>query len=280
MKLDKIKNFKEFLRNNEKQQDTLKKLTEPLERSFGIDVFWHATVHNDGLSSNICNYNDSFCHFWENHWYQSIDFMVSPEHLNEGYFFLDYDNRYNKYTQKTAQKYPIYHPFMIIRKEGNHKANLFGFSSKRYLANLPSLYINNLSILNSYIDYFLKSDSNYKTPSGENMIDLATVRGKDFYYGQRYGEGSLPQKKQNTSFLKQIGVCPNLLKAAENLTKREKEVLLTYLERKTAAQIGEELGLSHRTIQTYIENFKNKLSAFTKEELIASGKILNMAGLL
>lgn len=273
-------NFKDIFKNNERNQDFLKKISEPLKRSFGIDVFWHVTVHENGQLSGLCNYNDAFCHFWENHWYNEMDFFISPAQLNKGYFLLEYDMGYDNYMQNIEEKYPLHHPFLMIRKEKNEKADLFGFSSKKCIPALPSLYINNLPLLNSYIDYFLDAEQNFKIPPGETMVDMATLRGKDIYYGKNYGEECLPNRERNFQFLNQIGVDPFLLKAANKLTPREKQVLVACLDGKTAAENGEELGLSPRTIQSYIENIKNRLGILTREELMKNGHVLKMAGFL
>ena len=270
-----MKKFTDFFRNNDQNQDFLSKLTDPLKKSFGIDVFWSSTLLENGQFSCLCSYNDAFGHFWENQCYKDMGFYVCPSRLKSGYFLLDHDADYKKYMDNTQVKYPLFHPFLIIRKEGKNKANLFGFASKQHTPSLPSLYINNLSILNSYLDYFIEEQNDQNT-----VINLAQIRGYDAFYKMHYGENCLPSPDRNSSFLKQIGVSKDFSSGALGLSAREKEVLLGCLAGKTATQNGEELGLSARTVQFYIENTKNKLGTMSRKELLENGRLLKMAGFL
>lgn len=55
----------------------------------------------------------------------------------------------------------------------------------------------------------------------------------------------------------------------EKLSKRENEVVMLLIKGHTAQGIGAELGLSTRTIESYINNIKFKLNVNNKQELIA-----------
>lgn len=247
-------NFNDLFRNNERKQDFLKKINAPLQRNFGIDVFWHGIMCENGQLNGICcTYADAFAHFWENHCYKEMEFFVSSTDLKSGYFMLDYDRGYEKYLRKVEEKYPLYH---------------------------PSLYINNLPLLNSYIDYLLESNQHFNMRADETVVDMVALREKQPYLGKVYGQECLQSREKNCAFFKQMGVDPSFLKAAEKLTPREKEVLCASIERKTAVESGNELGLSPRTIQSYIVNAKNRLGILSREELLENAKILHMAGLL
>lgn len=51
-------------------------------------------------------------------------------------------------------------------------------------------------------------------------------------------------------------------------TRREAECMLLLLEGRTMASVATALKLSHRTIEFYTKNMKNKLKCHTKEELV------------
>ncbi|MCW8400887.1 helix-turn-helix transcriptional regulator [Legionella sp. PATHC038] len=52
------------------------------------------------------------------------------------------------------------------------------------------------------------------------------------------------------------------------LSKREMECLALTIKRKTAKQIGQQLKLSSRTVEEYLNNIRNKMGANSKVELI------------
>lgn len=268
--------FNEFFRFNQKAQDGLKKITEPLKTHFGIDWFWHATIHEDGSFSNISTSHDQWAHLWDNECYKNVDHLVAPSNLKSGYFHLEFEPDYKKVQDTSYVKKPLNHPFINIRKEGKTKAHIFGFGASKDIPTLPSFYTNNIPILNSFIDYFLNS----KLSSKDVMINIAELRDPNNFYRRGYGEGMLTTPKNHCLFLKKIGMSSELFGVAGNLTKREKDVLLDCLEGKTAAQCAEELGISPRTVQSYMENIKNRLGVLTRKELIESGKILKLAGFL
>ncbi|MCE5295278.1 MAG: LuxR family transcriptional regulator [Chlamydiales bacterium] len=268
-------NFTDFFKYNDRHQDYLGKVVDPLKRSFGLDVFWKSSIKEDGQFSTICSYTEAFGHFWENQCYRDMAFYVTPRRLKSGYFLLDHDVDYTKYMDSARVKHPLYHPFLIIRKEGKNKANLFGFASTQVTPALPSLYMNNLPLLNSFLDY-ISEDSKTK----EGLIDLVELIGSDSFYNRQYGENSVPKPEQSSPFLRQLGLSKELLNAALKLSIREKEVLLACVDGKTAAQNGEELDLSARTVQFYLENTKNKLGVLSRDELLHCGKLLKIGGFL
>jgi DNA-binding CsgD family transcriptional regulator len=271
--------FNEFFNNNLQCQDDLDNLRDIIRRNYGIDDFWHLTVYKNGLMANVSTYYDQWGYFWDNDHYKDINFLIAPSRLKQSYFLLDNDKEFMGITHSFKDKYPQHHPFISIRKEGADKAHIFGFASRRHTPCLPSFYINNLPILNSFLDYYLSSHTKFRRPKEEHMIDIAALRGHDRFYKGNYGVGSVGSKN-HSMFFKQIGIKPTLLESAKSLSKREKQVLEGCYEGKTAEQIGNELGLSHRTIQSYLENSKNKLNIFSRDDLINCVKILKNADLL
>ena len=164
---------------------------------------------------------------------------------------------------------------LMIRKEGKNTAKFFGFAAKKYTPALPSLYLNNLTLLNSFFDYYFATQKEQMS-----QIDLARLRGHDAFYKRQYGHDCHPTPEAFSAFLKQLGLSRELLIAARSLTVREKEVLLFFVDGSTAQETGEELGLSFRTVQFYLENVKSKLGILSREELLQNSRLLKMGGFL
>ena len=77
------------------------------------------------------------------------------------------------------------------------------------------------------------------------------------------------QAKEN--FLRKINIPLaglNLAQPSEALTEREKECLSLMLTEQTAKRIAEKLNLSVRTVETHINNIREKFQCANKTELI------------
>ena len=66
----------------------------------------------------------------------------------------------------------------------------------------------------------------------------------------------------------------------EKLTPRERQCLKLLTEDKSAKETAALLGLSRRTVESYFENIKNKLSCTYKHEVLHLARTLQEIGLL
>lgn len=280
MKQTKTNTFKEFFKNNLEHQDRLNKTLEPLQRNFGIDDFWHLTLHENGLLANVSTFYDQWGYFWETGCYHNSNFMIAPSCLKAGAFQLEFDINFAQVMTTFVDKYPQHHPLIIIHKDCKDKAHIFGFCARKHSPHLPSFYLNNLAVLNSFIKHYLITNKKFSTTKEENMIDISALRGFDCYYKRTYGQECLIQSAQICDVFKKMGTNSFLLAAAKRLSLREKQVLVGLSEGKTASQSADKLGLSPRTIQFYLENAKNKLGTTSRAELIQNLEILKLIGLL
>lgn len=78
----------------------------------------------------------------------------------------------------------------------------------------------------------------------------------------------------NPTINKSASTLSNLANNPIYLSRREKQCANLLIRGKTAKEIAAQLNLSHRTIEFYIENIKNKLHVSTKSELI--DKLMDM----
>jgi len=69
-------------------------------------------------------------------------------------------------------------------------------------------------------------------------------------------------------------------KKAERLSCRERQCLRLLIEEKTAKETASILGLSRRTVEYYFENIKNKLSCWSKKEILSMARAFEELGLL
>lgn len=262
------KDLDTFFRHNLACQDRLNSLRAIIKTSFGIDDFWHLTLHENGMAANVSTHYEQWGYFWDQEHYKSLNFLIAPSGLRDSTFLLEHDSDFTQVTDSFKHIYPQHNPFIIIRKEGKEKAHIFGFAARENRPNLPSFYLNNMLVLTSFIKHYL---SKIPKPRQEHMIDLASLKGHNRFYKRTYGNAIDPRP-----FLKQVGLDPYLLVAAEQLSDREKQVLEGCFNRKSAPEMAQELGLSTRTIQFYLENAKNKLGISSRNELFAVADLLKL----
>ncbi|MEI6805424.1 MAG: helix-turn-helix transcriptional regulator, partial [Myxococcaceae bacterium] len=79
------------------------------------------------------------------------------------------------------------------------------------------------------------------------------------------------------SFLNQLGMIHSDLESVR-LSKRELDCVRLKLQQKTALEISEELGLSVRTIEHYLENLKIKLGSKDKRDFSDKIEQLRLLG--
>lgn len=271
--------FTDFFKNNLQCNDALESILEPLKVHFGIDIFWYGSLDENGHFYNICSHIDLFESGWENECYKKVPYLIAPENLLSGYFYLDFDQKFQEALTPLEKNLTAYNSFMILRKKSPKTAQFFGFAAKTYNPHLASFYCNNVDILNKYVDYFLSEMTKKRSLQDRAMVDLKSLRKKE-YLNARYNGNTIVQNQGLTDLLQKMGMSKQLLNASKGLSPREKQVLNALVDKQTASETGGQLGLSHRTVQFYLENTKNKLGLYSRAELAECATLLKMAGYL
>lgn len=274
-----MKTLKSFTHSNKKHTQNLERLIAPLVKHFGIDVFWHNTIQEDGTFTSISNFQEALEIFYEHNWYQKAEQLVSPSLLRDEHFFLDISGNFYKFWEETQTRHPFHHPMFVLRKDGSDKIHQFGFASREFNCKIPSIYLNSFSLLEEFMQYYLKYYDEHKALIESDGINLISLKGIEGFYGANV-ESEDHITERNCLFLKDIGADSYLINSGYGLSKRQQQVLLGCVEGYTAAQTAKELGLSLRTVEHYLDAVKDKLGVFSKKELIAKGRVLKIAGLL
>lgn len=269
-----------FLKNNEKQLERVNKLIDPLKTHYGIDVFWYGTIAKNGCLYGGMSYHDPLMHFYLEGWYQQTKHLTSPDNLKEGFYLMDNDEGYEMFLENIKVEYPVYHNFLLVKKEPNGDAALYCFGSKTKKPQLISLYINNLAMLAKFCEYFKEKNSTYLKANYDAQLNLLQIKGKEAFYGQKYASLASINPDRNICFLNAIDVESFPVQLAKKLSSREREVIAFLVDGKSTEEISKTLKLSRRTVEHYIDNTKNKLGVDSKHELIKQGHLIKTAGLL
>lgn len=248
----------------------------PLFNFLPINFFWFQFHSKDGKFNCIGNNPDLMLHFYEEKMYLDTPFFVTPEWIVPGIYLVN-DIERQKYHENwncLEKKFNSRHLFSFTKHDGE-RCYEYGFSARCNEKTSSSLIINQIPLINAFIDYFETEFSHIIQEMVNNPIDLNKELKLKFYQEKNSQIPYDLNKEQKLKFLKQIDKNFNQSILFTEFTPREKEVIALYYKGIPAREVANKLKLSNRTVEFYIENIKNKLSCTSKTELFACLHQLN-----
>lgn len=258
------------LRKHHQLSDQIRPLLTPLFDAFEISHFSYFFVTNEGYSACLGTHPEWVEFYLYNNLFLHNPFLRSPNLIPEGVFFTQSikDPQYRE-TKKHAKKFGIEDSLMLTSKKGEILQG-FSFGLDKHEKN-QSLFANEIPLLRRFCDEFEKRAQRALQELAAEPIDVRQFIGDTFYKNQNWF--SLDAKKRKNLLIQLNFKIPDL-------SLREKECLKFYLQNETAKSIAERLNLSSRTVESYLENIKNKLDCYKKPELIKKAQELQDYGLL
>lgn len=229
----------------------LKKICKPLEQ-LGVDTFWYYTISESGEYTFVGNKGIFGEYFCNNKMYLHHPSFRSPKFLIEGPQLWSEDSVFAE-SQKPIKNEFSMDQILHIGKKKDGIYHGYGFATTMQGYNLTNTYMNKLHLFKKFTLYFQDEAAANIRLASANKVDIASLIGKAFY------EGDIPQS--DSAFLSQI-------QKTDTLTPRERDCVTWLLRGRTASQIGQELGLSKRTVEHYLDNIKDKWGCHNKQELI------------
>jgi len=252
----------------------------PLFRLTNIDFFFYGRYYRDGsimlLSSNGEHQKD----FLGNSSYSIFDWEIINNLVKDSsniltkktVYFSPSDILPSSLLSYYANKFNMRTGIEIVEKLDN-KYEIFWFhsSSKK---NLKEFYLNNLDVLAKFITYFREQAAQLISDSEKSKIIIPSRcrcdRFKNFILSLS-NKGSF-----ETLQLRNLHKTLNIRKYSinrggklVNITNRERECLL-YLEAGLPAKkTGSLMGISPKTVQNHLQNLRDKLGVFSKEQLLS-----------
>ncbi len=243
------KNFWDYpLQQHHQLSDQIRPLVTPLFDAFGISHFSYFFVTKEGYSACLGTNPEWMEFYLSNYLFLHNPFLRSPQFIPEGVFFTQSIKEPGYRESKThAKNFGIEDSLLLTFKD---KGVLQGFSfglnkhDKNY-----TLFTNEIPLLKR----FCKEFENRAERSLQKLepIDVRQFIGNRFY---KKLDWFLLEKNKRKNLLIKLNF------KAPDLSSREKEALSLYLQGETARSIAEKLHLSSRTVESYLENIKNKLN--------------------
>lgn len=251
--------------------DKIKKFCAPLVDAFGLSQFYYYRLMNNGqyVSANM---NSGWAeHFYFENLYQDYPFFRHPDQFQGGVHFLQgvEHESYDALLKTASEKFNINYCLQIdVKKKDGIEVFGFGLDSRELTKHIR--FVHEIPLLKLFIHKFQNEIASQLSVLKDNEINLAALIGPKF---SSLDMSLNPNPVDRNALLKQVGIG-----MTNPFTPRERDVMRELLNGSTASQIADELMLSKRTVEHYLERLKDKLAVFTKSDLIRKARILESAG--
>ncbi len=222
-----------------------------------INTFSHAKVDHNRDFSFICN-NPGFIELYFQKRYFNYDIHTDVNRFGR-YVIWDDIPRAGKTLEMEFDVMPfgIRHTFTIIEKNQTG-VDFYHFSSSVESKTFNQVYLANLDLLHLFINHFKKTTTENKKLSEAYNQKFSVDKEADGFTIAENGFYIPNEKKLEFRFMLR----------KPNLSSREQECLFYCARGLSAKEIAEKLGLSFRTVETYLEKAKFKFNVKSKSDLI------------
>lgn len=256
----------EALKHNYSAQELINSLCQPVFDNFPIKNFWYIRLYPDSSFIQLSNDISWQQCCWENNYFDTYqafckinsfgndlahkeDFIINTEEMAPGLM----DN--------ASKHYNIFNNYNFITKQNDH-LEILGFATNNNISFPTTFFAKNGSYLKLFGRFFREKAQHIIASS-----PLVSFKQKTKDHYQMCNNRSATER-----FLKAINYSRYSFVLNDKnieLSKREYETLLHYTQGKTAKEIGKDLTLSPRTIESYINNIKNKAGENNKAKIIS-----------
>jgi len=266
----KEQNFYHPLRKHHRFSDSLRFLTVPIVEAFDLAQFCYFSIDSDGNSAALSTYPAWMEYYMNEKLFVFNPFLKSPKLIPEGIHLAKgvKDPAYLN-SRKHAESFGIQDSLVITLKM-KEKLVGFSFGLKSNVYQNP-LIIREIPLLRNYCEFFLKEAAHTIRELESEPVNILPFKGDAFKCSHLNFGLSKCQKNKLLTLMR----IPKT-----SLSSREKECLRFYLEGETASSIAKQLGLSRRTVESYLDNIKMKLNSYNKTDLLKQAKRLLDNGLL
>jgi DNA-binding CsgD family transcriptional regulator len=262
-----------------KHSDKIKKVTRPLRERLNVGYFTYHRVDKKGKYTVLLDRPDWAEHYVEEKYFLTDPYMRHPDMYKSGFTLIENhgsEEHRKKILKDGKEIFNLDLGLMLIEKSEDC-VEFFGFCTNKATSQLEQVYLNQPGLLKSYASHFKKEMRPILLPMEGEASSLINLKGKDFHTKELIHPGvDSPTLK---AYLKDMGKAREIDLAGQ-LSRREKQCIRLLLAGKSAKDTAAILKLSHRTIEFYFENIKNKLSCSTKQEIFFLGQQFQELGLL
>lgn len=243
--------------------DEIKELCKPLEW-LNITTFSHLRVDVDGSLAVLCNQPEFMLNYIHKEYYDAdpcVQVNKVPTDIGE-YIMWDTISCQGRAAlmMQDAASFGFKHVFTVIKSQKNYN-DFYHFGTHVSDSAINQNYINNLDLLDHFINYFNNKIKQSRDLSSAYDIALNENQEHDTSSSRVKFEGfSHNLREKRINFIRDLN--------AKGLNNKEVECIPLLIEGKTAKEIAYILRKSVRTIEDRITSLKDKYNAKNKSDLI------------
>lgn len=235
--------------------------------SLGINHFVYHKNYVNGGEIRLSNNPRWIQHFYAGQYHRFSAFEKNPKELQSGYVLWSHLQNHNVVLD-AAREFNIDHGISLVKRVTDG-VEYFFFGTSRDNPQIINFYINNLDLLERFTIYF--------KDRGRELIKIANTKKiiipNKFETAAEINDEGNPCLIQNNIHAEFIANTPiKKIQVANqlntSLSRRELDCIAELLQGKTLKEIGNHLGISPRTVETHVNNIKEKLQCRSKSELI------------
>ena len=238
----------------------INEICSPL-RNIGVTYFNYLKIYQDGSRDLLTNDAPWIEHFYKNALYQSPATIDIERLLPKGYFlWSELETNDSTYSQG-RESFNIDNGISFVIKR-NDAALLYIFASTRDNYKINNFYIRNVDLFKRFILYFNCKASKLIEKASKNRIYLPE---KQIILPNRLKKIKISTSKRKEFYQKTYIDKFYLLNQSDNvyLTRKQAECAAYLAAGATAKQCAKALGISFRTVESYINNIKEKIYRLT-----------------
>lgn len=250
-------------------------LTRPLREHFGVTFFNYHRIDNDGRYSLVLDRPDWAEHYVTHHFFANDPFLQNPVNYQTGSCFLEVNGNeeyQNTVVRDGAEIFGIDTGLVHVYRS-DRCVEFYCYSGNSRQSAIKELALNNRAVLLSFEKYFNENAAKLLRENHDQGVNLKVLKGEPYDAG--FAIRQTVKAEECSRFLSDLGK-EQELRLAASLTPREIECLRYLVEGLTAKETGVEMGISSRTVETYLDQIKKKFNVRYKHQLLPMARQLHV----
>jgi len=245
-------------------------ICKPLFDLLGINYFSMHRVYADGFRARLTTNAEWLEHYYTSKLYLNARLERHPMLYKDSVSLWDQwpqdDEAFYKVHQHMKDLYNKDHGFSVIKNRDTYM-DVFILTAPSESNEVNSKYFRYLEEIQNFLGYFMSRAAHLIEAAHRSrfLIEMEPTRFTS-------DDGSSLQKnaalRQFYESIKLDALSLSTEQGLIKLTKREADCLMFLLKRKTSKEIGRKLGISSRTVESYLNSIKTKFNIHSTPDLI------------